>query len=322
MKLTYSIVVPVYNRPDEVAALLASLSNQNGAVPFEVIIVEDGSLKDCKSIVASYQSRLNISYYFTKNQGAGKSRNYGMQKANGDYFIIFDSDCIIPENYIQVIDKKLEEFYTDAFGGPDAAHVSFTNFQKAVNYSMTSWLTTGGIRGKKKSVGRFQPRSFNFGISKEAFKKTKGFSDMKTGEDIDLTFRLWLAGFETQCIEKAFVYHKRRANLQQFYWQVFSFGCTRPLLTKKYPHTAKITYWFPSLFFIGFFTAVLFAVIGQVFVGVLLYLFYFLLLAIQASITSRSLIVGLVSVLTTITQFFAYGLGFLKSSLKLRFMKS
>ncbi len=187
MKLQYSIIIPVYNRPNEVDELLDSLTKQE--MPFELIIVEDGSPNTCEHIVKKYEPELNIRYFLTENQGAGKSRNYGMQKATGNYFIIFDSDCLIPEEYLKAVDERLKENYTDAFGGPDAAHDSFTTIQKAINYSMTSLFTTGGIRGKKKGVGKFQPRSFNLGMSKKAYEITNGFSALKVGEDIDLTFR-------------------------------------------------------------------------------------------------------------------------------------
>lgn len=312
MKLEYSIIIPVYNRPEEVDELLQSLTQLNGGFSFEVVIVEDGSPNTCENIVEKYKESLDVNYFLTENQGAGKSRNYGMQKATGDYFIIFDSDCLIPNNYLIAVDQQLQEKYTDAFGGPDAAHSSFTNIQKAINYSMTSLMTTGGIRGKKKAVGKFQPRSFNLGISKIAFEKTKGFSDLKIGEDIDLTFRLWDLGFETQLINNAFVYHKRRVDFNQFYKQTNAFGKSRPFLNKRYPGTAKITYWFPSLFLIGALVALLGIIFNQ-FYGVYFYTFYFLLLGLHSSFENRSISVGLLSVFSTGVQFYGYGSGFLVS---------
>jgi glycosyltransferase involved in cell wall biosynthesis len=315
MKLEYSIIIPVYNRPDEIDELLYSLTNLKGNFSFEILLVEDGSANTCENIVEKYVSKLDINYFLTKNQGAGKSRNYGMQKATGNYYIIFDSDCIVPENYLIAVDTKLEENYTDAFGGPDAAHENFTNIQKAINYSMTSLLTTGGIRGNKKGVGKFQPRSFNLGISKKSFEKTQGFSDLKIGEDIDLTFRLWEHGFKTQLIEDAFVYHKRRVDFKQFYKQTNSFGKARPFLNKQYPGTAKITYWFPSLFLIGALVAMFGIVFNQCY-GVYFYVFYFLILGIHSSFKNKSISVGLLSIVATGVQFYGYGSGFLKSYFK------
>lgn len=310
--IKFSIIIPVYNRPKEIDELLASLVTQNFNAEFEVLIIEDGSTKTCKTIVESYTSQLsNVSYHFKENSGAGASRNYGMQKALGNYFIILDSDVILPENYLLEVKKALEENYTDAFGGPDAAHKSFTYLQKAINYSMTSVLTTGGIRGKKQAVGKFQPRSFNLGISKIAFIKTQGFSKMKNGEDIELTFRLWDNGFKTQLIEKAFVYHKRRSSIPQFYKQTFGFGTARPILNKKYPSTAKITYWFPSLFILGLVLGIVLALFGNVYLFSLYYL-YFLALLIDA-IFKNGIIVGFLAIFTSLTQFLGYGLGFLKS---------
>ncbi|MDV7188483.1 glycosyltransferase [Lutibacter sp. TH_r2] len=315
MKLQFSIIIPVYNRPDEVDELLQSLTEQTYSGSFEVIVVEDGSSIKAEDIVLKYSEKLNIQYFFKENTGAGKSRNFGMEKAQGNYFIIFDSDCIIPSYYIEEVAKALTKNYTDAYGGADAAHKSFTTIQKAINYSMTSVFTTGGIRGKKNAVGKFQPRSFNFGISKKAFDKTKGFSEMKIGEDIDLTFRLWEADFKTQFIENAFVYHKRRSTFKQFFKQTFKFGEGRPFLNTKYPGTAKITYWFPSIFIVGLFFSVVILLIGIKFF-LLCYGLYFGVIFIDSLIKNKSIVVACATILTTLTQFFGYGLGFLKGIIK------
>ena len=238
-----------------------------------------------------------------------------MQRATGNYFIILDSDVLLPETYLAEVQKGLAHRFTDAFGGPDAAHDHFTSLQKAINYSMTAVLTTGGIRGKKQAVGTFQPRSFNLGISKKAFEKTQGFSTLKNGEDIDLTFRLWEYGFETQLIDKAFVYHKRRSTLAQFFKQTFGFGTARPLLNKRYPATAKITYWFPSLFIIGFDVS-LFLVFFGIPQLIILYGVYFVFLFIDAFIQNKRISVAFLSIITSFIQFLGYGLGFLWSQLK------
>ncbi|WP_299120767.1 glycosyltransferase [uncultured Tenacibaculum sp.] len=312
MKLKFSIIVPVYNRPKEIDELLESLTKQDFQHNFEVLIIEDGSDNSSETIVDSYKEKLNLHYFFKENSGAGASRNYGMEKASGNYFLILDSDVIVPHQYLSEVHQRLEEKYTDAFGGPDAAHESFTTLQKAINYSMTSILTTGGIRGKKKGVGKFQPRSFNFGLSKKAFLTTKGFSKMKTGEDIDLSFRLWEEGFETQLIETAYVYHKRRSTIKQFFKQTFSFGTARPILNKKYPETAKITFWFPSLFIIGLDIAIIAALFG-IWQFLAFYGVYFTFLFIDSLFQNKSLKVAFFSVITTLTQFYGYGLGFLQS---------
>ncbi|OAD44734.1 glycosyltransferase [Polaribacter atrinae] len=312
MSLNFSIIVPVYNRPNEIEELLDSLTKQDFSNDFEVLIIEDGSTEKSENIVEEYKSRLNLKYIFKENSGAGASRNFGMQKASGNYYIILDSDVIVPPQYLSEVNNALEINFTDAFGGPDAAHKSFTSLQKAINYSMTSVLTTGGIRGKKQAVGKFQPRSFNLGLSKRAFNKTQGFSKMKNGEDIDLTFRLWENGFGTQLIEKAFVYHKRRSSIQQFFKQTFGFGTARPILNKKYPETAKPTYWFPSLFIIGIDISIILAIFGY---NQLLYFygFYFLLIFLDSLVQNKNLKVAFLSVFTSLTQFLGYGLGFLES---------
>jgi len=311
LDLLFSIIIPVYNRPQEIDELLQSLSVQTYSNKFEVIVVEDGSVIDSKKVVEQYSEKLNIKYLLKNNSGAGASRNFGMQNATGNYFIIFDSDCIIPTHYLKEVEKALNKNYTDAFGGADAAHESFTNIQKAINYSMTSLLTTGGIRGNKKVLNKFQPRSFNMGISKEAFEITKGFSKMKIGEDIDLTFKLWNNKFDTQYIEDAFVYHKRRATFNQFFKQTFAFGKGRPFLNKKHPGSAKITYWFPTVFILGF----LFGVIAFL-LGVKLFLFffgiYFILIFLDSLMQNKKISIAFLSVITTLIQFLGYGLGFLK----------
>ena len=315
MKLLFSLIIPVYNRPNEIDELLNSLVKQTYANSFEVIVVEDGSTNSSEEIIKSYSRKLNIKYFFKENSGAGASRNFGMQQASGNYFIIFDSDCIIPSKYLVEVENALIKNYTDAFGGADAAHASFTNIQKAINYSMTSFFTTGGIRGSKKAVDKFQPRSFNLGISRIAFETTKGFSKMKIGEDIDLTFRLWEHNFETQFIESAFVYHKRRASFKQFFKQTFAFGKGRPFLNRKYPETAKITYWFPSLFILAFILSMLLLLtnikIGAVFFGI-----YFLIIFIDSLLKNKNLGVAVISIATTLIQFAGYGIGFLKGLLE------
>ena len=312
MKLKFSIIVPVYNRPKEIDELLKSLTKQEFSEDFEVLIIEDGSTDKSESIVENYKPQLDLKYYFKENTGAGASRNFGMQKATGNYFIILDSDVIVPKQYLSEVSKALEHNFTDAFGGPDAAHESFTSLQKAINYSMTSVLTTGGIRGKKKSVGKFQPRSFNLGLSKKAFEATNGFSKLKVGEDIDLTFRLWENKFETQLIENAFVYHKRRSTIKQFFKQTFAFGTARPQLNKRYPETAKLTYWFPSLFITGFDISMIAAIFGY-WQLIAFYGFYFFLIFIDSLFQNKSITVAFLSIITTFTQHLGYGLGFLES---------
>ena len=312
MNLLYSIIIPVYNRPNEIDELLDSLTKQDFSDDFEVLIIEDGSTIKSDIIVKKYKSQLNIKYFFKENTGAGASRNFGMQRALGNYFIILDSDVILPEHYLSEVKKGLDIKYTDAFGGPDTAHESFTPIQKAINYAMTSMLTTGGIRGKKQAFGKFQPRSFNLGLSKIVFEKIQGFSKMKNGEDIDLTFRLWENEFDTQLLEKAFVYHKRRSSLKQFFKQTHGFGTARPILNKKYPQTAKLTYWFPSLFMIGFAISIILTIFGF---SQILYFYgvYFSLIWIDSLFKSKNLSVAFLSIAASLTQFIGYGIGFLQS---------
>lgn len=312
MQLNFSIIIPVFNRPNEIDELLESLTKQDFQEDFEVLIIEDGSTEKSDLVIEKYQDKLNISYFLKENSGAGDSRNFGMKQASGNYFIILDSDVIVPSHYLSAIKKSLESNFTDAFGGPDAAHKSFTSLQKGINYSMTSILTTGGIRGKKQAVGKFQPRSFNMGISKSAFEKTNGFSTMKIAEDIDLTFRLWENGFKTQLISNAFVYHKRRSSLRDFFFQTYKFGKARPLLNQKYPKSAKITYWFPSIFLVGFDIGIILLFLGIPHLTAF-YALYFTLIFLDSLIQNQNLKVAFLSIITTFTQFLGYGLGFLES---------
>ncbi|UAM99023.1 glycosyltransferase [Polaribacter litorisediminis] len=318
MKLSFSIIIPVYNRPNEIDELLESLTKQDFSGDFEILIIEDGSTIKSDVVVEKYKNELHLKYFFKENTGAGASRNFGMQQASGNYFIILDSDIIVPSQYLSTVKQTLENNFTDAFGGPDAAHQSFTSLQKAINYSMTSVLTTGGIRGKKNGVGKFQLRSFNLGISKKAFETTKGFSKMKTGEDIDLTFRLWKSDFETQLIPEAFVYHKRKSTLQQFFKQTYAFGTARPILNRKYPGSAKVTFWFPSFFILGFGISIILVIFGYL-QFLTLYGFYFVLIFFDSLFQNKNVQVAFLSILTSFTQFLGYGLGFLQSQIFKKF---
>ncbi|MEH6682075.1 MAG: glycosyltransferase [Sediminicola sp.] len=312
MNLFFSIIVPVYNRPEEIRELLESLTAQTYARPYEIVIVEDGSTLSSKPVIVEFAHRLPITYHEKENTGPGNSRNYGMQLAKGNYFIILDSDCILPETYLEKLQVSLDVDYTDCFGGPDAAHPSFSVVQKAIDHTMTSFLTTGGIRGGKRSVGKFQPRSFNMGISKEVFEATGGFGNIHPGEDPDLTFRIWKKGFRSKLISDAFVYHKRRIDLKKFYVQVHKFGMVRPILNKWHPGTARLTYWMPTLFCLGLLGAILLLFFG---IGIFLWLYilYFGVLFVEVLVKNNDPMIALYTLVTVMIQFFGYGYGFLKS---------
>ena len=316
----FSFIVPVYNRPDEIDELLESLTKFTSSIPFEIVIIEDGSTIPCGNIIEKYKDELTISYYFKPNSGPGDSRNYGMKVAKGDYFIILDSDCIIPQDYLTQVQMSLDAEYVDCFGGPDAALDSFSDIQKAINFTMTSFLTTGGIRGGSEKVDKFQPRSFNMGLSKIAFEASKGFGNIHPGEDPDLSIRLWNLGFKTKLIKSAFVYHKRRISWEKFQVQVNKFGKARPILNSWYPEHKKITFWFPTLFLIGFIFSVLLTFFNLPFF-LALYGFYFLLLFITSLSFNKNLKIALYSLWATIIQFYGYGKGFLLSYFKISILK-
>ena len=318
--MLFSLIIPVYNRPDEVDELLESLSQTDYNEIFEIVIVEDGSTIRCQDVAQKYGDKLDISYYYKENSGPGDSRNYGMKKARGDYFIIFDSDCIIPKNYLSEVDTALKQNYVDCFGGPDKALDSFSDIQKAINFSMTSFLTTGGIRGGSEKIDKFQPRSFNMGLSRKAFEASKGFGNIHPGEDPDLSIRLWNLGFETKLFPKAFVYHKRRIGWDKFSVQVNKFGKARPILNSWYPKYNKITFFFPTFFLIGFILAIVLLIFN---LDLLLkfYFGYFLVLFLVSTYQNKSLKIGYLSLIAVWKQFYGYGRGFLESFIKIIILK-
>ena len=316
----FSIIIPVYNRPDEISELLESLVKSDFTKEYEIVIVEDGSTKDCKEEVEKFKDKLNLSYYYKENSGPGDSRNFGMRKAKGNYFIIFDSDCIIPNHYLTEVDNELTSNYVDCFGGSDAALESFSDIQKAINFAMTSFFTTGGIRGGSEKLNKFQPRSFNMGISKKAFEASNGFGNIHPGEDPDLTIRLWKLGFETKLFPKAFVYHKRRIDWNKFSVQVTKFGKARPILNSWYPEYSKMTFFFPSLFLVGACLSIILLAFNfkWLLVG---YFFYYILLFISATIQNKSFKIGFLSLVAVTKQFLGYGTGFIESYSKIIIMK-
>ncbi len=313
----YSIIIPVYNRPTEVDELLTTLTTQT-FTNFEVIIVEDGSTETCKDVVEKYVSKLTIHYFFKKNAGQGFARNYGFNKAKGDYFIVFDSDCLIPANYLEIVDKSINKEGWDAFGGPDKEHKSFTVIQKAISYSMTSPFTTGGIRGNKKHSGTFHPRSFNMGISKAVFEQTQGYKITRMGEDIEFSIRIIKCGFKVGLIPEAFVYHKRRTNLLQFYKQLHFFGRARINISRFYPQELKLVHTFPALFLLGCIaTLALYFISPLLFkVGVGLLGIFYTLIFIHSTVSQKNLWVGIFSIFTSTIQLWAYGVGFLSEGIK------
>ena len=310
-QLSFSFIIPVYNRPDEIKELLDSFLKIPGN--YEIVIVEDGSTEPSENVIQQYKEKLNISYYYKENTGPGDSRNFGMRKAKGNYFIILDSDVLLPSNYLVEVKHFLENNYFDCYGGPDAAHESFSNLQKAINFSMTSAITTGGIRGGKKQVNKFQPRSFNMGISKRAFDQSGGFGSIHPGEDPDLSLRLIKLGFQTTLIPEAIVYHKRRISWQKFYKQVNKFGMVRPILNLWHPHSKSIVYWFPSIFCAGLVFSFALALLSITKLPLILYLAYFLIAFTVSFVVNKNFIIALQSIIAIAIQFFGYGYGFLKS---------
>lgn len=315
----YSFVVPVYNRPDEIDELLGSMTRLMGEIPFEVIVVEDGSSRDCRLVAERYIDRLNLRYLHKYNSGPGDSRNFGMRHAQGNYFLILDSDCVLPPQYLCQVESELQKEYVHCFGGPDRGHKEDSPLQKSVNFSMTSVLTTGGIRGRRRSVDSFQPRSFNMGLSEEAFRESGGFGDIHPGEDPDLVLRLWHLGYRTRLFPDAWVYHKRRVSFRSFLRQVYLFGLARPVLNSWHPGSSRLYFWLPTLFLMGSLFGLM-EWIGQGSLWLLrLYGLYFLVSLFSSMWVHRSIAVGILTLPVIVTQFFGYGWGFLKSSYLINF---
>ena len=331
--MKYSFIIPVYNRPDEVDELLDSLTRQT-LRDFEVVVVEDGSAIPCREVVSKYAGRLTVHYYNKENSGPGQTRNYGVERANGEYMLILDSDCILPEDYLEEVEAELRAKKADAFGGPDRAHHSFTDVQKAINYAMTSFFTTGGIRGGKKKLDKFYPRSFNMGIRKDVYQALGGFSKMRFGEDIDFSIRIFKAGYACRLFPEAWVWHKRRTDLKKFFKQVHNSGIARINLYKKYPESLKLVHMLPAVFTLGVFVLMLLLLLGiglgvsiqtgmlqvELPLGVMLcslavlpLLCYALLIVVDSCLKNRSVKVALLSVPASFIQLIGYGSGFIRA---------
>ncbi|MCR8560519.1 glycosyltransferase [Mucilaginibacter sp. BJC16-A38] len=309
----FSIIIPLYNRPQEIKELLETLVLQTYK-QFEVLVIEDGSKDDAADIVKSFADKLDIKYFVKPNEGQGFTRNYGFERAKGDYFVIFDSDCLIPENYLQIVNDSLADNWLDAYGGPDAAHPSFTPVQKAISYSMTSPFTTGGIRGNKKGIGQFHPRSFNMGISRAVWEKAGGFIITRSGEDIEYSIRIHSMGFKIGLIPEAKVYHKRRTSFLQFYKQLHFFGRARINVYKFFPGELKLVHFFPAAFTL----CLIFTVIANIFnwriaivcngiLAVIILLIFF-----HSLVKNKSVKIALLSLIASFIQLIAYGLGFMQ----------
>jgi glycosyltransferase involved in cell wall biosynthesis len=318
----FSVIIPLYNRPQEIKELLESLTLQTYK-QFEVLVIEDGSTDDAKDIAAGFIGRLDVHYYYKPNEGQGFSRNFGFERAKGDYFIIFDSDCLIPADYLQIVNNRLTTDYLDAYGGPDDAHPSFTPMQKAISYSMTSPFTTGGIRGNKKGIGQFHPRSFNMGVSRQVWEKAGGFIITRLGEDIEYSIRIHSLGFKIGLIPEAKVYHKRRTSYLQFYKQLHFFGRARINISKFFPAELKAVHFFPAVFTLG----VLFTVLANLMrwpiaaLGNFILVVFIMLIFFHSWYKNKSLKVAFLSIGAAFIQLIAYGLGFMQDYWKRNIIK-
>ena len=311
----FSVIIPIYNRPGELRELLGSLTMQTYR-NFEVLVIEDGSTNRADSVVAEFAGQLNIHYFYKENSGQGFTRNYGFERATGDYFVIFDSDALIPPHYFSTVNERLSQMpMLDAYGGPDAAHPDFTPTQKAISYAMTSPFTTGGIRGSRKNLGgTFHPRSFNMGLSRKVWETTGGYKLSRMGEDIEFAIRIIENGFTTGLIPDAYIYHKRRTKLGQFFRQVQFFGRARINISRYYPAELKVVHTFPALFTLGVFSIPVWALVSSVLFKLALSLLsvWAVLILADATRKEKNLRVGLLSVVASFVQLTGYGIGFLR----------
>lgn len=316
--MKYSFIIPVYNRPDEVDELLDSLARQT-LNDFEVIVIEDGSAVPCREVCRKYAGRLDVHYYGKPNSGPGESRNYGVERAQGEYVIILDSDVVLPGGYLQAVDDGLRRSPADAFGGPDSAHPSFSPTQKAISYSMTSFFTTGGIRGGRKKLDKFYPRSFNMGVRREVYQCLGGFSRMRFGEDIDFSIRIFKAGCRCRLFPEAWVWHKRRTDFRKFFRQVYNSGIARINLYKKYPESLKAVHLLPMAFTVGVLTMLALAIAlllvrpSFAWLPLIPPLLYALVILADSSCRNRSVRIGVLSIAAAYTQLMGYGLGFISA---------
>ena len=321
-QIFFSLIVPVYNRPAELAELLESLAHQKDPGALEVVVVEDGSQQPSEQLVASFRDRLQLQYLKKPNTGPGDSRNFGMRHALGEYFILVDSDCVLPPGYFRQVRESLELDYADCYGGPDAAHPDFNSLQQAISFSMTSPWSTGGIRGGRKDQGNFQPRSFNMGLSRKAFEASGGFGNIHPGEDPDLSLRLAKQGFRIRYLPGAVVYHKRRISWRSFYRQVYKFGLARPILNRWHPGSGRPAYWFPTFFMLGMGASIIlpFLLPGRLgFLPLVAFGCYLLIFTIAALRATGNPGIALKALLAVLIQFTGYGWGFLKSTILLTF---
>ncbi len=313
----FSIIVPLFNRPQEIKELLESLCQQTYK-NFEVLVIEDGSTNNAAEIINIYKGKLDLKYFVKENEGQGFTRNFGFERASGDYFIIFDSDCLIPFNYLEIVNRELTEKYLDAFGGPDDAHPSFTPTQKAISYAMTSLFTTGGTRGNKKGIGQFHPRSFNMGISRNVWETAGGFKITRLGEDIEYSIRIHSLGFKIGLIQPAKVFHKRRTNFYKFYKQLHFFGRARINVYMFFPKGLKLVHFFPAFFTLG----LVFTLLANIFNWYISELCNFilavfiLLIFFDSLVKNKSLKIAFLSIIASFTMLIAYGFGFIQDFCK------
>lgn len=317
---TISVIIAIYNRKDELFELLNSLSLQSDK-DFEVIIVDDGSLLNLRPTIDLFRDTLNIEFYRKENSGPGLSRNYGARRAKNDWLVFLDSDVIVETDYIANIKNNLSNTPCDAFGGADKAHKGFNLMQKAISYAMTSFFTTGGIRGSTKTLSKFQPRSFNMGVRKSAFQEVGGFSEMRIGEDPDLSMRLWENGFTTAFFNNIGVYHKRRTDFGKFSKQVYQFGCARPILNQRHPKYVKISFAFPSLFLLGYVLGFISYFVFQQGLILGFYGLYTFIVFFHALVKTRNISIAAMAIIASYIQLFSYGYGFLKSWFLLNMMR-
>lgn len=315
----FSVIIPTFNRRDEVHDLLISLQKQTfDHQRFEVIIVDDGSTDGTNHLVESMRSSVDfrLRFFQQDHAGPGLARNLGMTQAAGEYFLFIDSDCLADERWLEGLANAIEQEQPLAFGGPDGVLPEFSPLQKAIDYAMTSFLTTGGMRGHtRKRLAKFYPRSYNMGIHRSIFAKLGGMNNLRHGQDLEFSRRIVASGAKVIYIPAAIVYHKRRTSLQKFFRQIFNWGVARINLTKIDQAILEPLHFMPA---VGADTFIVLTILAP-FCRICRYLWLLSsgagllilgVIVIDAYRRYRQVKPALLAPLVALTQVFAYGFGF------------
>ncbi len=317
-----SVITPSYNRASELEHLMRSISAQSiDHNLFELIISDDGSTDDTEALINSWQEKasFSIKYISQENKGPGAARNHGLEKSIGELILFIDSDCEAHPKWIETIVDEYHKSEFDACGGPDGGKKDFTLLQKAIDYSMTSFFTTGGMRGhSEKMISKFYPRTHNMGVKRDKYEAVGGFGNLRHGQDIEFSHRIRTSGGKIRFIKNALVYHRRRTSLRQFIKQVFNWGVARINLGKIDTAMLEPVHFLPSLSILLSLFIIL--IIYQLDWGIseifLLFFSPLSIICLLGALNKKDLRVFPILLLVIPIQIFGYGLGFLQAYIR------